>query len=235
MFTKLTIPILSLALALPASAQLGKILQGIGRPGNSNESTTASGLKEALQIGTENAVNLTGTTDGFFKNQAIKILLPEKLRTAEKGLRLVGMGAKLDEFELGMNRAAEKAAPAARAIFKDAVTRMTFDDARKILTGGDTAATEFFKSKTSDSLTSAFKPTVESAMEEVGVVKQYNQLIGGIPSLPFGGKQSFDITEYVVSKALGGLFIMLGEEEKKIRTNPGAQITPLLKQVFGKR
>ena len=116
-----------------------------------------------------------------------------------------------------------------------AVTRMTFDDARKILTGGDTAATEFFKSKTSDSLTSAFKPTVESAMEEVGVVKQYNQLIGGIPSLPFGGKQSFDITEYVVSKALGGLFIMLGEEEKKIRTNPGTQITPLLKQVFGKR
>jgi hypothetical protein len=142
---------------------------------------------------------------------------------------------KVDEFELSMNRAAEKAAPAARDIFKEALTAMTFDDARKILTGGDTSATEYFKAKTSDKLTTAFRPTVESTMADTGVVTQYKQLTGGLASLPFGKSANFDITDYVVSKALDGLFYMLGEEEKKIRTNPAAQITPLLKEVFGKR
>ena len=219
----LTLPLLTIALALSASAQ------------PSSDSKTASGLKEALQIGTNRAVDLTGTTDGFFKNEAIKILMPEKLRTAEKGLRLTGMGPKIDEFELSMNRAAEKAAPAARGIFKDALLQMSFDDARQILTGGNTSATEYFKAKTSDTLTVAFKPTVESAMDETGVVTQYKQLTGGMQSLPFGRSQSFDITGYVVGKTLDGLFYMLGQEEKKIRTNPAAQITPLLKEVFGNR
>ena len=110
---------------------------------------------------------------------------------------------------------------------------MTFDDARKILTGGDTSATEYFKSKTSNKLTMAFRPTVESTMAETGVVTQYKQLASGLASLPFGKSANFDITDYLVGKALDGLFIMLGEEEKKIRTNPAAQITPLLKEVFG--
>jgi hypothetical protein len=233
---KLTFPLLTLALALSASAQPDKILQGLGGHDQQSDSKTASGLKEALQIGTEHAVDLTGTTDGFFKNEAIKILMPEKLRTAEKGLRLAGMGPKIDEFELSMNRAAEKAAPAARSIFKDALMQMTFDDGRKILTGGNTSATEYFKAKTSGALTVAFKPTVESAMDETGVVKQYKQLTaGGMQSLPFGRSHSFDITDYVVGKTLDGLFYMLGQEEMKIRTNPAAQITPLLKEVFGKR
>jgi hypothetical protein len=232
---KLAAILTAFCLALPANAQFGKILEGLGKKNAASDSKASAGLKEALQIGTEHAVDLTAVTDGFFKNEAIKILLPEKLKTAEKGLRLLGMGAKIDEFELSMNRAAEKAAPAARGIFKDAVTQMTFDDARKILTGGDTSATEYFRSKTSASLTTAFKPTVASAMEETGVVKQYNQLTSGIQSLPFGRSQNLDITDYVVGKALDGLFHMLGEEEKKIRTNPAAQITPLLKEVFGKR
>jgi hypothetical protein len=111
---------------------------------------------------------------------------------------------------------------------------MTFDDARKILTGGNTSATEYFKAKTSEKLTVAFRPTVESAMADTGVVTQYKQLTGGLQSLPFGRRQSFDITDYVVGKTLDGLFYTLGQEEKKIRTNPAAQITPLLKQVFGK-
>ena len=113
--------------------------------------------------------------------------------------------------------------------------QMTFVDARKILTGGDTSATEYFKSKTSGTLTAAFKPTVESAMADTGVIQQYKQLTGGMQSFAFGRSQSFDITDYVVSKALDGLFYMLGQEEKKIRTNPAAQLTPLLKEVFGKR
>ncbi len=234
MWNKLTLSLLALAFAPAANAQLDKILGGLGDRANQSDSKTASGLKEALQIGTDHAVDLTGTTDGFFKNEAIKILMPEKLRTVEKGLRLAGMGAKIDEFELSMNRAAEKAAPAARDIFKDALMQMSFDDARKILTGGDTSATEYFKAKTSEKLAAAFRPTVESAMADTGVVTQYKQLAGGIPSLPFGRGQSFDITDYVVGKALDGLFYMVGQEEKKIRTNPAAQITPLLKEVFGK-
>jgi len=231
----LSLFILTVALVLPVNAQLGNVLEGLSNRGGPSDSKSASGLKEALQIGTDHAVDLTGTTDGFFKNEAIKILLPDKLKTAEKGMRLAGMGARIDEFELSMNRAAEKAAPAARGIFTDALLQMTFDDARKILTGGNTSATEYFKAKTSERLTASFKPTVESAMEETGVVKQYKQLAGGIQSLPFGRSQSFDITDYVVGKALDGLFYMLGQEEKKIRTDPAAQVTPLLKEVFGKR
>lgn len=216
-------------------AQIDRIIGGLGNRNNPGDAKTASGLKEALQIGTDHAVDFTGRQDGFFKNEAIKILLPEKLKTAEKGLRLAGMGAKVDEFELSMNRAAEKAAPAARDIFKEALTAMTFDDARKILTGGDTSATEYFKAKTSDKLSAAFRPTVESTMAETGVVTQYKQLTGGLSSLPFGNRANFDITDYVVGKTLDGLFYMLGQEEKKIRSNPAAQITPLLKEVFGKR
>ena len=224
-----------LRLAISAHAQLDGVLRGLGNRGNQNDSKTASGLQEALRIGTEHAVDLAGTTDGFFKNEAIKILLPEKLRSAEKGLRMAGMGSKIDEFELSMNRAAEKSALAAQDIFKDAVVRMTFDDARKILTGGNTSASEYFKAKTSDKLTTAFRPTVESAMADTGVATQYKQLAGGLQSLLFGRSQSFDITEYVVSKTLDGLFYMLGQEERKIRTDPAAQITPLLKEVFGRR
>jgi hypothetical protein len=234
MTNKLTLSWLALALLLPANAQLDKVLQGLGNRGTQTDSRTASGLKEALQIGTDHAVNLTGTTDGFFRNEAIKILLPERLRTVEKGLRMAGMGARIDEFELSMNRAAEKATPAARGIFKDALMQMTFDDARRILTGPNTAATEYFKGKTSDKLAATFRPTVESAMADTGVVTKYKQLAGGMPSLPFGRSQSFDITDYVVGKTLDGLFYMLGQEEMKIRTNPAAQITPLLKEVFGK-
>jgi hypothetical protein len=231
----LSVSLLAVALALPANAQFGKILEGLSGRAEPSDSKSASGLKEALQIGTDHAVDLTGTSNGFFKNEAIKILLPDKLRTAEKGLRMAGMGGKIDDFELSMNRAAEKAAPAARDIFKEALLEMTFDDARKILTGGDTSATEYFKAKTSERLTASFKPTVESAMDETGVVKQYKQLAGGLQSLPFGGSHSFDITDYVVGKTLGGLFYMVGQEEKKIRNDPAAQITPLLKEVFGKR
>ena len=232
---KFGVAILTAVLAMPANAQIGKVLEGLTMRGGAGDAKNASGLKEALMIGTDHAVDLTGNIDGFLKNEAIKILLPDSLRTAEKGLRLVGMGAKIDEFELSMNRAAEKAVPAARSFFKDAVTQMTFDDIRKIMTGGNTSATDYFKTKTADKLSASFRPTVESAMEEIGVVKQYKQLTGGLQSLPFARGQDFDITSYVVGKTLDGLFHMLGEEEKKIRTDPDAQITPLLKEVFGKR
>lgn len=193
-----------------------------------------AGLKEALQVGTGNAVNLTGKVDGYFRNQAIKILMPKQLQTLEKGLRAIGYGSQVDEFVLSMNRAAEKAAPEARKIFVGAIREMSITDARRILTGGDTAATEYFKSKTTDKLTTAFRPVVEKAMNEVGVTRQYKELVGRYQSIPFARSQSLDIDQYVVTKALDGLFYVLGEEERKIRKDPVARVTSLLKDVFGR-
>jgi hypothetical protein len=223
--------------AAPAGAQLEQILRGLSGAAPQSglsDGKIASGLKEALQVGTQNAVNLTGKTDGYFGNPAIKILMPEKLRTLESGLRAVGYGPKVDEFILSMNRAAERAAPAAKQIFWDAIGAMTFEDARKIWSGGDTAATEYFQSKTSDKLTTAFRPTVEHATNEVGVTRQYKELLGRYQAIPFAKSESLDVDHYVVSKALDGLFHVVGDEEKKIRTNPVARTTDLLKQVFGK-
>jgi len=215
-------------------AQAGDLSKrlGLGSSSQLSDEKVSSGLKEALQVGTSNAVKLTGKPDGFFKNEAIKILMPDKLRTVEKGLRAVGYGPQVDEFILSMNRAAERSAPLAKEIFWDAIKQMTFDDARKILGGGDTAATEYFRGKTSDKLATAFRPAVEKAMNEVGATRRYKELVGQAQSLPFVRTQALDIDAYVVTKALDGLFHVLGEEEKKIRKNPAARVTNLLKEVF---
>jgi Protein of unknown function (DUF4197) len=220
--------------SFPASAQFDQILKGINKPKGSDNGQVASGLKQALEVGTKNTVSKVGVTDGYFANAAIKILMPDKLRPLEKGLRMMGKGPEIDSFVLAMNRAAEKAAPGARRIFLDAITGMSFEDARGILSGGDTAATAYFKEKTADKLRAAFQPVVESSMSQVGVVQQYEGLTKKFESVPFAKKETFDINGYVVGKSLDGLFYVLGEEEKKIRTNPAAQVTPLLKEVFGK-
>jgi len=222
--------------ALPASAQIDRIFKGLGLGQQSEMSDVkiGSGLKEALKVGAENTVSLTGRQDGYFLNQAIKILMPEKLQNLEKGLRAVGYGPQVDEFVLSMNRAAEQAAPFAKQIFWDAIGEMTFEDARKILSGNETAATDYFKSKTTDKLTVAFRPVVDQSMNEVGVTRQYKELVGRCQAIPFVKSESFDIDQYVLTKALGGLFHVLGEEERKIRTNPAARVTDLLKEVFGK-
>ena len=203
--------------------------------GGLSDSKIVAGLKEALQISTGNAINLAGRVDGFFKNAAIKILLPKQLDTLAKGLRIAGQGSMVDEFTLSMNRAAEKAAPEARKIFVDAVKQMSFEDARKILFGNDTAATEYFKGKTSTRIVSAFRPIIEKSMNEVGATRQYKELIGRFQNLPFAKSQSLDIDQYVVNKSLDGLFYMVGEEEKKIRKDPLARVTSILKDVFGSR
>jgi hypothetical protein len=220
---------------VPACAQLENIFKGStsGQQAGS-DAKAASGLKEALRIGTENAVNLTGKTDGYFANPAIKIPMPDRLRPVERAMRGIGMGARVDEFVLSLNRAAERAAPAAKQIFWDAVTEITFDDARKIVVGSDTAATVYFKGKTNDKLAAAFRPVVETAMNEAGATKKYKEMIGRYKNIPFVNHVTVDIDEYVVGKALDGLFHVLGEEEKKIRTNPAARVTDILKEVFGK-
>lgn len=221
------------AFAQVAPNEISKRL-GFGSQDELSNSKIASGLKQALQVGSESAVKLTGRPDGYFGNEAIKILMPKNLQPLEKGLRAVGEGPKIDGFILSMNRAAESAAPAAKKIFGDAILAMSFDDARKILSGGDTAATEYFKSKTTEQLTVAFRPVVEKTMDENGVTKQFKALARQAQNIPFMKSPNLDITQYVVSKALGGLFYTLGEEERKIRKNPAAQTTRLLKEVFGK-
>jgi uncharacterized protein DUF4197 len=193
-----------------------------------------AGLKEALEISTSKAVAITGKHDGFLKNEAIRIFLPPKLESIGKGMRLLGMGERVDDLEINMNRAAEQAAPQAKPIFLAALKKMTFHDARLILTGNDTAATDYFQRTSSKDLEDAFSPIVHHTMEHVGVIKQYNSVIKSAP----GGSAlagEFDLDKYVVGKTLDGLFLMLGEEEKKIRKNPAAQTTDLLKEVFGKK
>ncbi len=198
-----------------------------------DDARIGSGLKEALSVGTQKAVRLVDQPGGYLDNEAIKILVPQNLRPVEKVFRGVGQGARVDEFVASMNHAAESAAPEAETIFADAVTEMTIDDARKLLNGGDTSITEYFKSKTSVRLATAFRPHVEAAMSKNGVTQQYQTLVGQVPWTPFGNSASLDINTYVVTKALDGLFYMLGQQEKEIRTNPAARTTALLKQVFG--
>jgi hypothetical protein len=237
MFVRIvTAMIIVLLTALPVSAQFDQILKGlgIGQPRGLSDAKIGSGLKEALKIGTESAVKFTGKLDGYFMNQAIKILMPEKLQTMEKTLRAVGLGPQVDEFILSMNRAAERAAPAAKEIFWDAIGEMTFQDAKKILSGNETAATDYFKAKTTDKLTTAFRPIVGKATNEVGVTRQYKELVGGFQSIPFVKTETVDIDQYVTAKALDGLFYVVAQEEKKIRTDPAARVTDLLKEVFGK-
>jgi hypothetical protein len=216
-------------------AQAGDIARRLGLGNTLSDTKISSGLKQALQIGAEQAVKITGRPNGYFSNPDIKILMPNNLRTLEKGLRLVGYGPKVDDFVLSMNRAAEAAAPAARQIFIDAITAMSFDDARRILSGGDTAATDYFKNKTAPQLTAAFQPAVERTMARNGVTQQYNALVSQYKTLPFARNQDLDISHYVVAKALDGLFYELGQEERKIRQDPAAQTTNLLREVFGRR
>ncbi len=232
--------VLVLALCLSASAQLDQILkeadQAIEHRDTSNlsDGKIIDGLKQALQFSTSRAVAATGKPDGFLKNEAIKIVLPPKLEPIGRGMRMLGMGSKVDELEVGMNRAAEQATPQAKAIFLASLKKMTFDDARHILTGNDTAATDYFKRTSSADLTTAFAPIVHQSMEKVGVVAQYDRFLQSSPAGSFLSGE-FDLDKYVVGKTLDGLFYRLGEEEKKIRKDPAAQTTALLKEVFGRK
>src|SRR5436309_5012822 len=219
-----------LACSVSATAQIEEIIKQVDNSLQQRDTSGLSdnkiiaGLKQALQLSTSRAVAVTGRPDGFLKNDAIKIDLPPKLETVGRGLRFIGLGSKVDELEVGMNRAAEQATPQAKQIFLAALKKMTFDDARHILTGDDAAATEYFKRTSSPDLTVAFSPIIHRSMERVGVVQQYNQVIKSAPGgSAFAGQ--FDIDKYVVSKTLDGLFHVLGEQEKQIRKNPAAQTT----------
>lgn len=203
-----------------------------------DNSTVIKGLKEALASSTERAVTAVAKTDGYFGNQSIKILLPDKIRQAADILGKIGYQQQVDEFVLSMNRAAEKAAPKAAAVFGDAIRQMSVEDAGGILGGGDTAATSFFEKKTRQQLFETFKPMVAKSMDQVGTARSYKEMIGKYESVPFmslAGIPSLDLDTYVTNKALDGLFVVVGDEERKIRTNPAARTTELLRKVFGSK
>ncbi|MCG3189557.1 MAG: hypothetical protein LKCHEGNO_01993 [Burkholderiaceae bacterium] len=221
-----------------AWAQLPKLddlMKKLGKsPSTPDDKTSAAGIKEALALGTERAVASLSKPDGYFGNAAVKILMPPSIQKVAEVARLVGYEKLVDEFVLSMNRAAEAAAPLATRFFGDAIRGMTLDDVRGILAGGNTAATDFFRSKTRGGLYTAFKPVVSEKVNEVGSTRAYKSLIGRYDSVPLVKKQSLDVDDYVTNKGLDGLFHMVGEEEKKIRTDPVARTTELLKTVFGK-
>ena len=199
-----------------------------------DQQTVAAGLKEALRIGTDRTVSSTARIDGFLANTLIRIVVPEQLAPMAGVLRTVGLGSQVDALEVSMNRAAELAASEARTVFVDAITGMTLADAFSILKGGDTAATDYFRDRTGDTLRARFDPIVAAKMEEVGLYRLYGQLTNAYAALPLTTKPPLDLGDYVTEKSLEGLFTVLGAEEKRIREDPAARTTELLRKVFQK-
>ena len=210
MKTRILAVVAALAMSLPAYAQLDLI---------SNQDAT-SGLRAALEKGAGAAVELLGKQDGFFGNQKVKIPLPESLAKVEKLMHNFGMGKQADELVLTMNRAAESAMPEAKKLLVDAVKKMSVQDAKGILTGGEDSATQYFRRTTSDPLRERFLPIVKKATAKVKLAEKYNQYADKGVKFGLVKKEDANLDNYVTQKALDGLFVMVAEEEKKIRQNP---------------
>lgn len=193
----------------------------------------AQGLKAALEKGANTAISLLGKPDGFLGNDKVRIPLPGYLEDAAKLLRTFGQGARIDELLTAMNRAAEAAVPMAKPILVGAIKSMTVTDAKRILTGGETSVTTFFAEKTRTSLSAKFLPVVTQATQKVGLADKYNQVAGKAADFGLVKKEDANIQQYVTAKALDGLYLMIGEEEKKIRQDPVGTGSALLKKVFG--
>ena len=206
-----------------ASAQLDKI---------SNQDA-GTGLKAALEKGTQAAVTNLGKTDGFLGNNAVKIPLPDSLKRYEKMMRTVGMGKYADELVLTMNRAAEAAVPEAKALFIDAVKKMSLQDAKGILMGGNTSGTDYFKRTTSEPLRAKFLPIVAQATKKVQLADKYNEYASRGAKFGLVKKEDANLDGYVTQKTLDGLFFMVAEEEKRIRANPVAAGSEIIRKVFG--
>lgn len=190
------------------------------------------GLKEALSIGIKNAGASASALDGFNKSDVIRIPFPAEAQKMENSLRKVGFGSKIDEFEVALNRAAEEAAKEAAPLFLQAITSMSVNDGLSILKGEDNAATNYLKKSTSDSLYAVFKPIVEAALLKVNITKYWTPLAAKYNKIPLTTKVNPDLEDYTTKKAMEGLFTLLAQEEKKIRDQPAARVTDILKKVF---
>ena len=192
-----------------------------------------NGLKEALSVGSRNSANKASQMDGYYKNPLIRIPFPKEAERMEATLRNMGMSKQVDEFVLTLNRAAEDAAKKAAPIFLDAITHMTITDGINILHGNDDAAMQYLKTNTSVKLKEQFKPVVKTSIESVQVTKYWNPLVTTYNNIPLVQKMNPDLDEYVTQKAIDGLFTLVTQEELKIRKDPAARITDILKKVFG--
>lgn len=209
-----------------------QILNSVETAGGLTNTDIVSGLREALTIGTSNSANKLSSVDGFFKNAAIKILIPEDAKKVESTLRSVGMGSVVDKAILSMNRAAEDASKGAGSIFINAVKQMTIQDAVGILKGGDFAATNYFKSKTTAALTETFRPVIETSLKNVNATKYWSD-VTKVYNQFSSTKVNTDLAGYVTERAMEGIFYQVGLEEQKIRKDPVARTTDILKKVFG--
>ncbi len=192
-----------------------------------------NGLKEALTRGSHSAVTRLGVENGFFGNDRVKIPLPPSLRRLEAVMRSIGMDGHADELVLRMNRAAEAAVPEAKTLFVDAVKKMSVQDAKGILTGGDDAATQYFKRTTSEPLVKRFQPIVKKAMQKVKLAEKYDEIAASGVKLGLVKEEDAQLEDYVTRKALDGLFLTIAEEEKKIRRDPAGAASAIIRKVFG--
>lgn len=213
------------------TAQITDILKQV----NSNPSTSeiSSGLKEALEKGTGISADRLSLQDGYLKNLDVKILFPEEAKSVEKTLRSIGLGSMCDQVITSLNRAAEDAAQEAKPIFTSAIKQMSFQDVQKILLGEQNAATTYFKTTTTDSLSAKFSPIIDTSLKKVDATKYWSDVMTRYNKVPLVKKVDTDLTAYVTQKAIDGLFLEIAKEELKIRESVGARTSPLLQKVFG--
>jgi len=214
------------ALVIPAAASAAGLADISNRD-------AINGLKEALARGSQAAVARLGVEDGFLKNSNVRIELPPALRSAEAVIRSIGMGTQADDLVLRMNRAAEAAVPQARTLLSNAVKKMSVQDAKGILTGGDDAATQYFKRMTSEPLAKQFQPIVKKAMAKVKLAEKYNEIAASGARFGLVKDEDAKLEDYVTRQALDGLFVVIAEEEKKIRKDPAGAASSIIRKVFG--
>lgn len=214
-------------------AQLPGANTGISQPGLSN-TDVVNGLRQALEIGAQNSSNILSQVNGYFGNAAVKILMPPEAQKVEQTLRNLGLGGIVDKATLSMNRAAEDAAKSAAPIFINAIKQMSIQDAMQILSGGQHAATDYLKKTTTGALTTAFQPVIQKSLQQVDATKYWSDVFSTYNKFSLK-KVNPDLTAYVTEKALDGLFYNISQEEAKIRTDPAARVTDLLKKVFAKQ
>lgn len=198
-----------------------------------SDKDAAGGMREALSQGAEQAVKLLGKEDGFLGNPKVRIELPANLQKAESALRMMGQGKTIDELKINMNRAAEQAVPEAKTLLVAAVKQMSVQDVKNVLTGGDDAATRYFREKTSGELATRFLPIVSKVTGRLAVTQQYNQIAGKAAGFGLLKAEDANVEQYVTQRALDGLYLMIAEQERAIRQNPAQAAGSLAKKVFG--
>jgi len=224
--------VLVIAIQFAGCAELQKVVNSLPAGAGLSQDQMGNGLREALDKGIKNQVSKLTAKDGFYKNELVKIILPEELQAVDKGLRRLGLGNLADEGIKVLNRAAEDAVKTATPIFVNAVKEISFNDAKNILLGDKDAATNYLQSKTTQNLYESFTPIINNSLSKVGADKVWNNLIKRYNAIPFVNKVNSDLTNYITTQALKGVFRMIEVEEKGIREKIGLRTSPLLRQVF---